>query len=520
MKDTTFKIKNQEFRIFLSDKMKNFNQHTLHQINIEINTTHEPKAHELKNELNSFLKEALLPSVEHLLNELAAPNETKRLDTINLEIDMKKTETLSSTMSQIINQLRKKIAVVEVEFSEPEDLRNQPARFNSSKREKNEINTGASEASSLKQQKTDLSRKRWDMEGAFLFFLDSGQLPWYATPSSLENFMRLQIFSTSLQDDFFVLKLKQLFRSNPNASQRFVQQFSNDVIESLIFKLSETEKIHTKKLQIKISGINQSLKDLLYEPIISKLIQADFKTTQLKYQQLYHKIRTGSRSTNKQHNQIKEILRLIDPENADFENGKNNQQDKTLIANGSEIQSSIKDAQRPQAVKDAAPQVIYLQNAGLILAHVFFWDLFSRTQCTDGNSSLLPEKKQLAVHLLHYLATGREHEMEYNLAFEKFLCGVSLNSPINRKLVIQEQEKSECDDLLHSVVRLWPALKNTSPDGLRQMFIQRDGKLDLHKSPYKLYVERKAQDILLDQLQWSISIVKLPWTNELLFTEW
>lgn len=181
----------------------------------------------------------------------------------------------------------------------------------------------------------------------------------------------------------------------------------------------------------------------------------------------------------------------------------------------------LSDKKEPsQTTENAGQKSQYVQNAGLILAHPFLWDLFSRTQCTDGKSSLLPEKKQLAVHLLHYLATGQEHEMEYNLSFEKFLCALPPDEPIDRKLSIPETDKAECNDLLQSIIRHWPALKNTSPDGLRQMFIQRDGKLDLRKIPYKLSVERKAQDILLDQLQWSIAIVKLPWTKDLLFTEW
>ena len=133
---------------------------------------------------------------------------------------------------------------------------------------------------------------------------------------------------------------------------------------------------------------------------------------------------------------------------------------------------------------------------------------------------MLPDKKSQAIHLMHYLATRQEMDMEYNLTFEKFLCGVPLDSPINRKVVLSGHDKIECNDLLLSIISHWPALKNTSADGLRQMFIQRDGKLDLHKTPYKLIIERKAQDILLNKLQWNISIVKLPWFTDLLFVEW
>jgi len=146
--------------------------------------------------------------------------------------------------------------------------------------------------------------------------------------------------------------------------------------------------------------------------------------------------------------------------------------------------------------------------------------LLERTNCTGDKSDLRPEKKPLAANILHYLASAQEMDMEYNLLFEKFLCEMPFEEPLSRKIILSDQAKIECNDLLLSIIRFWPELKNTSPDGLRQMFLQRDGKLDLQSSPYKIYVERKAQDILIEKLQWNISIIKLPWMKDLLFADW
>ena len=92
--------------------------------------------------------------------------------------------------------------------------------------------------------------------------------------------------------------------------------------------------------------------------------------------------------------------------------------------------------------------------------------------------------------------------------------------PIQKQSLLTDLIKNEANELLIEVVRHWPALKNTSADGLRQMFIQRDGKLFQEDDKYKLIVERKAQDVLLESLSWNIAVIKLPWISNILFTEW
>ncbi len=121
---------------------------------------------------------------------------------------------------------------------------------------------------------------------------------------------------------------------------------------------------------------------------------------------------------------------------------------------------------------------------------------------------------------LHFLATGNENAFEGNLVFEKFLCGVPLKMSVQKQSLLTDLIKNEANELLNEVVRHWAALKNTSADGLRQMFIQRDGKLFQENDKYKLIVERKAQDFLLERLSWNIAVIKLPWISNILFTEW
>jgi hypothetical protein len=163
---------------------------------------------------------------------------------------------------------------------------------------------------------------------------------------------------------------------------------------------------------------------------------------------------------------------------------------------------------------------VYVNNAGLILVHPFLKYLFLNTGITNQEGTLYVSKKSEAVHLLHFLATGLENEFEYLLTFEKFLCGIPFNQSIEREIDLPDAWKKECEELLRSVIEQWPVLKNTSSDGLRQMFIQREGKLIQKEDTYKLIVDRKAQDVLLEKLNWTISMFKLPWINKLIQVEW
>ena len=90
------------------------------------------------------------------------------------------------------------------------------------------------------------------------------------------------------------------------------------------------------------------------------------------------------------------------------------------------------------------------------------------------------------------------------------------------ELIITPTEKEEASALLEAVVRNWPALKSTGPDGLRGAFLQRTGQISWQEARqcWLLQVERQPQDLLLDRLPWTISVVKLSWMGGMVQVEW
>ncbi len=159
-----------------------------------------------------------------------------------------------------------------------------------------------------------------------------------------------------------------------------------------------------------------------------------------------------------------------------------------------------------------------VSNAGLILLHPYLQHFFANCDLLNDDNKLTDP--DLAVHVLHYLATKKEKQYESNMLFEKVLCGLPIHSPIQRNRELSKELKSNSEELLEAVLTNWGALKNASPDLLRNEFLQRSGKINFKEINPKIVVERKVQDILLDRLPWNIGICKLPWINHLLFTDW
>ena len=161
---------------------------------------------------------------------------------------------------------------------------------------------------------------------------------------------------------------------------------------------------------------------------------------------------------------------------------------------------------------------VYLDCAGLVLLHPFLARCFEALGIAHADRLSHPER---ALCLLHYLATGQTVAPEHELILPKILCNVALEQPVASDVVLTMAEQDEAKALLEAVIRHWEVLRNTSVDGLRGTFLVRPGKLSLREDgDWRLQIETKAYDILLDQLPWGIGMIKLPWMQHMLWVEW
>lgn len=204
-------------------------------------------------------------------------------------------------------------------------------------------------------------------------------------------------------------------------------------------------------------------------------------------------------------NDLKDILALKDHKTSPL--FKNEEEDK-------KSDREIKESDFPEG------STWYVNHAGIVLLHTFLKPYFKNCKLLDNDDFVSESARHRAVHLLQYLATGEIGLPEYDLVLPKFLCGVPFGEPIIREIILTEEEKSESLDLLNSAIKHWGKLGKSSPEGLREGFLQRDGKLEKRRQGWYLTVDQKSIDILLDFLPWNLRIVKLPWMPEMLRVEW
>ncbi len=169
---------------------------------------------------------------------------------------------------------------------------------------------------------------------------------------------------------------------------------------------------------------------------------------------------------------------------------------------------------------------IFVPNAGLVIAAPFLVPLCERAglaaaAAADGAVRWVePEAAGRAVHLLQYLADGRTDAPEPMLALNKVLCGLDPSWPSFPAIEMTLIERETCDSLLASILALWPALSGSSVAALRETFLQREGRLSRAGPGWKLEVERKTVDVLVDTLPWSFTTILTPWTPHPLSVTW
>jgi|GEM_PF-4261893 len=170
--------------------------------------------------------------------------------------------------------------------------------------------------------------------------------------------------------------------------------------------------------------------------------------------------------------------------------------------------------------KNSGVLKFYISNSGLVIIANYFPVFFNELQLLENGNFKSKQDQIKAVFLLHYLCTGEETSPEYTLQFNKILCGLALDEPLPSLVPFNEKEKNECNELLNEVIYNWQKLGHTSAEALREAFLSRDGILSWENNGWKLQVERKGYDILLDSLPWSFNHVKLSWMENVITTEW
>jgi len=183
------------------------------------------------------------------------------------------------------------------------------------------------------------------------------------------------------------------------------------------------------------------------------------------------------------------------------------------------------DHKKSSILLEADPPPVFtgasnIHNAGLVIIAPYIQRLFNLLSITKDGQFVSDEALQRAVHLLQYVVTGQEATPEYQLAFNKLLCGIHGGLPIVRGIHVTEQEKDTIEQMLKGVITHWAAIGSTSISGLRETFLQREGNLYFQDEAWHLKIPQGTFDMLLDRLPWSFSLIKFPWMSAPLHVTW
>lgn len=162
---------------------------------------------------------------------------------------------------------------------------------------------------------------------------------------------------------------------------------------------------------------------------------------------------------------------------------------------------------------------ICIHNAGLVLCGPFLPRLFSQLRLTGGDGFVDRKSAERAAELLQYLLYESTNIDERDLALNKLLCGLEIDTPIDCSFEISQHEKDTLQDMLKEMLRHWGRLENASPRSLIDSFMLREGKLS-EDVGWCLEIEEKGYDVLLDSLPWSFSTLKYAWMEKPLHVRW
>ncbi len=476
--------------------MSTESSHIVHKLFVEIETNSTKKGYALKDDAAGFISGSLSPALEELFEELEKKLNGKvlTLDKLSVDISAKTSDLTHGDIERLIcTSIQKEID--QALFREPD-----------------------AEVEARIESMLLLPANKRHLQSVF-HFLKTGTKPWWipnnaALNKLMETSSLLELACTDTET-----LLEELQSNNPeNFVKRMLFQLPEPVLIEWFARAfhfpSEPSFPLPKALPFQTLATNEkwwrfvlkifreyqqrgSIPESGMEQLM--VLSAPKNSEEFKAAIQFIKSTTGQQISPNQEKKLQSVLE------------KNKQQKTTEVEGNIELTGKT---DKEGIIHSYEP----VENAGLILLHPFLKPFLTEIGLLENKQLTDPE---LVAHVLHFLATGNENAQEYELQFEKFLCGIPPDEPIQQERLISEEIKEEAGKLIAAVMEHWTALKSDSPDLLRFEFLQREAKIIIEEfQDTRLVFDRKAQDILLDKLPWNLGIVKIDWREDLLFIEW
>ena len=164
---------------------------------------------------------------------------------------------------------------------------------------------------------------------------------------------------------------------------------------------------------------------------------------------------------------------------------------------------------------------IYIDNAGLVLVWPFLKRFFEKLGLMEAGEFGSRELRHRAICLLQVVAGFEPEEIEeHQLPLNKLLCGTDLDEPVESEWAFTEEELEEARLINEAVIANVPLLRNSSVEGFRQAFVQREGILRMLNGAWLMRIEKRTHDVIIEKIPWSTSTIHLPWMEQVMYVEW
>lgn len=183
-------------------------------------------------------------------------------------------------------------------------------------------------------------------------------------------------------------------------------------------------------------------------------------------------------------------------------------------------------ASRPAPPAATEREPIWVDDAGQVLLAAYAERLFKHLDLLDQGRFRDEAARARAVQCLQRLCHGEQVRDECDTVLSRLLCGAEPATRLPDVPPLPPETEALLEQMLQAVIAHWKALGRTSIAGLRETFLQRRGRLlkerPRHDAPpaWRLRVEKRGLDVLLDRLPWGFSTIRLPWMEGVLHVEW
>ncbi len=485
-------------------------QHIIQKLYVELELTPEQRGISptaIQQQISERVHQDVLLCIEHSFAKVQVPEGvTLRIEKLNLDLGQFRSfpALVEKLMSQIENNLSEQLAMQEhIAGYHPPDT----------------------------DYPLDEAGKVTD---AFLFFLQTGRLPWWAYPVPVASWEKEIIKALNNREQSTSTKaIIQKTLKIQAARKRFLRQFSPGFVRKVLLFLAPASTVtpfstFQKEIELLLRSLEfpfaqeAALQIAALEAMCQNIVE--YKTVSWASEDFLQQWVNESVAIAGQTFLKKVVLALQAPQKKGQIQAIINQTIQKANSGKLPVEPEKEAPNKPIGIEkrippraESADESIYISNAGAVLLAPFLPVFFERLGLLE-NERLKDADR--AACILQYLTTGQAVFAEFDLFLPKILCNIETGQPIITTYKITRGERQEALRLLRSMISYWKAIKNTSPAGLQVNFLQRNGMIQPYEDGWKLIVEQQTFDILLEELPWTISYIQLPWMEKPLWVDW